>query len=44
MQVLIVNHHEVHQRLSMSECMDVMTETLRMLNRGNAINTLRHAQ
>jgi len=43
MQVLIVNHHEVHQWLSMSECMDVMAETLKMLNRGNAVNPLRQA-
>jgi hypothetical protein len=27
----------------MSECMDVMAETLRMLSRGNAVNPLRHA-
>jgi len=43
MQVLIVNHQEVHQWLSMSECMDVMAQTLRMLSRGNAVNPLRHA-
>jgi ornithine cyclodeaminase len=43
MQVLIVNHQEVQQWLSMSECMDVMAETLRMLSRGNAVNPLRHA-
>ncbi len=43
MQVLIVNHHEVHQWLPMSECMDVMAETFKMLSRGNAVNPLRHA-
>jgi ornithine cyclodeaminase len=43
MQVLLVNHHEVHKWLSMSECMDVMTETLKMLGRGSAVNPLRHA-
>jgi len=43
MQVLIVNHQEVKQWLPMSECMDVMVETLRMLSRGNAVNPLRHA-
>ena len=43
MKVLIVNHQEVKQWLSMNECMDVMAETLRMLNRGKAVNPLRHA-
>jgi hypothetical protein len=43
MQVLIFKHNEVHQRLSMSECMDVMAQTLKMLNHGNAVNPLRHA-
>ena len=43
MQVLIVNHHEVHKWLSMNECMDVMAETLKMLSRGSAVNPLRHA-
>jgi len=43
MQVLIVNHQEVKQWLPMSECMDVMVETLRTLSRGNAVNPLRHA-
>jgi ornithine cyclodeaminase len=43
MQVLMVNHQEVQQWLPMSECMDGMTETLKMLSRGNAVNPLRHA-
>ncbi len=43
MQVLIVNHREVKQWLPMSECMDVMAETLGMLSRGRALNPLRHA-
>jgi ornithine cyclodeaminase len=41
MQVLVVNHHEVQQLLSMKECMDVMAETFKMLNRGNVHNPLR---
>jgi hypothetical protein len=41
-KVLIVNHHEVQKWLSMSECMDVMAQTLKMLSRGNAVNPLRH--
>ena len=43
MQVLIVNHREVQQWLPMSECMDVMAETLKTLSRGDAVNPLRHA-
>lgn len=43
MKVLIVNHQEVKQWLSMNECMDVMAQTLKMLNRGKALNPLRHA-
>ncbi len=43
MQVLIVNHQEVQQWLPMSECMEVMAETLKMLSRGDAVNPLRHA-
>jgi len=43
MKVLIVNHQEVKQWLSMNECMDVMAQTLKMLNRGKAVNPLRHA-
>jgi ornithine cyclodeaminase/alanine dehydrogenase-like protein (mu-crystallin family) len=43
MQVLIVNHHEVNKWLPMSECMDVMAQTLIMLSRGRAVNPLRHA-
>jgi len=43
MQVLMVNHQEVKQWLPMSECMKVMTETLKMLSRGNAFNPLRQA-
>lgn len=41
MKVLIVNHHEVKKWLSMSECMDVMAETLKMLSRNKAFNPLR---
>jgi ornithine cyclodeaminase len=43
MQVLMVNHQEVQQWLPMNACMDVMTATLKMLSRGNAVNPLRHA-
>jgi len=43
MQVLIVNHQEVQQCLAMSECMDVMEDTLGMLSHGSAVNPLRHA-
>ncbi len=42
MKVLIVNHQEVQQWLSMSECMEAMADVLKMLNRGNAVNPLRN--
>ena len=41
MKVLIVNHEEVERWLPMSECMDVMEATLKMLSRNNALNPLR---
>ena len=41
-KVLIVNHHEVQQWLSMSECIDAMAETFEMLSRNKALNPLRH--
>jgi ornithine cyclodeaminase/alanine dehydrogenase-like protein (mu-crystallin family) len=43
MQVLMVNHQEVKQWLPMNECMDVMTETLKMLSHDHAVNPLRQA-
>ena len=42
MKVLMVNHREVQQWLSMNECMDAMADVFKMLNRGSAINPLRH--
>ena len=42
MKVLIVNHQEVQQWLSMSECVDAMAGVFKMLNRGNAVNPLRN--
>jgi ornithine cyclodeaminase len=42
MKVLIVNHHEVQQWLSMSECIDTMAEVFKMLSQNNAVNPLRH--
>jgi alanine dehydrogenase len=41
MQVLIVNQKEVRQLLPMNECMDVMSEALKTLARGDAILPLR---
>ncbi len=41
MKVLILNQFEVRQLLPMSECMDVMTEALSALARGEAILPLR---
>jgi len=43
MHVLMVNHQEVKQWLPMSECMKVMTETLKMLSCDHAVNPLRQA-
>ena len=34
MKVLVVNHREVQQWLSMSECVDAMATVFKMLNRG----------
>jgi ornithine cyclodeaminase len=42
MKVLVVNHQEVRQWLSMSECVDAMADVFKMLNRGNAVNPLRN--
>jgi alanine dehydrogenase len=42
MKVLVVNHREVRQWLSMSECVDAMVGVFKMLNRGNAENPLRN--
>jgi ornithine cyclodeaminase len=42
MKVLMVNHEEVRQWLSMGECVDVMADVFKMLNRGNAANPLRN--
>ena len=42
MKVLVVNHREVQQWLSMSECVDAMIGVFKMLNRGNAENPLRN--
>jgi ornithine cyclodeaminase len=42
MKVLVVNHREVQQWLSMSECVDAMVAVFKMLNRGNAVNPLRN--
>ena len=42
MKILIVNHQEVQQWLSMSECVDAMVGVFKMLNRGNAENPLRN--
>ena len=41
MKVLIVNHQEVQQWLSMSECIETMADVFKMLNRDNAVNPLR---
>lgn len=42
MKVLMVNHQEVQQWLSMSECVETMTDVFKMLNRDKAINPLRN--
>ena len=42
MKVLMVNHREVQQWLSMSECVEAMADVFKMLNRGNAVNPLRN--
>ena len=43
MKILIANQSEVPQLLPMNECMDVMAEALKTLNRGDAVNPLRSA-
>ncbi len=42
MKVLMVNHQEVQQFLTMGECVEAMAEVFKMLNRGNALNPLRN--
>lgn len=42
MKVLVVNHQEVQQWLSMSECVAAMADVFKMLNRGSAVNPLRN--
>jgi len=42
MKVLMVNHQEVQQWLSMGECEEAMADVFKMLNRGNAVNPLRN--
>ena len=42
MKVLMVNHREVQQWRSMSECVDAMADVFMMLNRGNAVNPVRN--
>ena len=42
MKVLMVNHQEVQQFLTMDECVDAMADVFKMLNRGNAVNPLRN--
>ena len=41
MKILIVNHQEVGEYLSMQECMDVMTDALKRFGQGRALNPLR---
>ena len=41
MKILIVNHQEVGEYLPMQECMDVMTDALKRLGQGRALNPLR---
>ena len=42
MKVLIVNHREIQEYLPMEECVEVMADVLKMLNRGKAVNPLRN--
>ena len=42
MKVLMVNHREVQQWLSMSDCVEAMADVFKMLNRGDAVNPLRN--
>jgi ornithine cyclodeaminase len=41
-KVLVVNHQEVEQWLSMSECVEAMADVFKMLSRGHAVNPLRN--
>lgn len=41
MVVLLVNHKEVREYLPMRECMELMSDTLKTLALGNAVNPLR---
>lgn len=41
MKTLIVNQNEVRQWLPMDECIDVMADVFKMLNRGHVLNPLR---
>ncbi len=40
--VLVLNHDEVYQLLTMDECMELMAQALKALARGRALNPLRH--
>ena len=42
MKVLMVNHQEVQQWLSMGECVEAMADVFKILHRGNAVNPLRN--
>lgn len=42
MRVLVLNEHEVHELLTMRECIEVMERALAALARGEADNPLRH--
>jgi ornithine cyclodeaminase/alanine dehydrogenase-like protein (mu-crystallin family) len=41
MKVLVLSEHEVHELLTMQECIDVMEDALRALARGEVFNPLR---
>ena len=43
MKVRVINQSEVHDLLPMSECIEVMSETLQSLARGDAVQPLRSA-
>jgi ornithine cyclodeaminase len=43
MKVLVLNEHEVEQLLTMERCIDVMTDALAALARGDVHNPLRQA-
>ncbi len=42
MKVLVVNHQEIQEYLPMEECVEVMADVLKMLNRVKAVNPLRN--